>query len=595
MMPFAQLDPASLTIWYDPEHVHGGSNREALAEAVNHALNGDDDAAVTTVRAIDDETDKVHGINLVSSIWHERRHFLDLLLTNYGSFRLRQFIQLYANCTVWGEFARSGKPIACPIDLYLDPVRCEVLGVETPSKEVLKLAKEIADRKIMHADDTKAIQTANGLLNVGGEAQLEALAYFAQFIAVQERFGLDLSLLVQRQRRMFDPGQRKYNWANLMFVQAGLAVYRDLGDKFSVIDYSCLFPLLFASLATRRFGQEQVTDKKGGSGYAAMRLAALLHHIKDNDIDLKRLTVAQSWQRTNEIAQHLWGRSILEEMEEDYRREGVFFKQLYESKLFPTIERWLKDIHRLRGILLELLKTDPTSILDPIRFSAELLPKLQPIVINTQKSGVLGKPSPPFERVFGYKDPEDTGPESEWWWAITTRKRQTSSPNKWWQAITMRKSQRTSAVYKLEDFDASMDVVSTHAPFAKMLLNGRRHRTMLGPEILYIQMTLLNQGLNIQFDPLFAFPDEDTDPSPVFTRRPNGEAKCDLCQKTVTKDTSILVSPWVFRYNKKNAEFCVKIYGGGKQGQLRYWRDWSPWLVCRECAHSVGLNPNPAN
>jgi hypothetical protein len=118
---------------------------------------------------------------------------------------------------------------------------------------------------------------------------------------------------------------------------------------------------------------------------------------------------------------------------------------------------------------------------------------------------------------------------------------------------------------------------------------------MLGPEMIHIQMKLLSEGLKIQFDPLFAFPDEDTDPSPVFLRRPDGKAKCDLCLKAVTKDTSILISAWVFRYNEKNAAFCVKAYGGGKQGQLKYWRDWSPWLICRECAERFGVKPNHSN
>src|SRR5437773_11281178 len=130
MMPVVQLDPASLTMWYNPELVHGGPYGKQIGEAVAQCIEGDDVAAVNTLRSVKDETARVHGISLISSVWHERRHFLDILLTNYGAFRLRQFILFYSNWHALDTLIKGKQPLVCPIDVYLDTVRCEVLGIK---------------------------------------------------------------------------------------------------------------------------------------------------------------------------------------------------------------------------------------------------------------------------------------------------------------------------------------------------------------------------------------------------------------------------------------------------------------------------------
>jgi hypothetical protein len=54
--------------------------------------------------------------HFASSVWHEKRHFLDFLLTNYGAFRIRQFFEIYRNLPVLFNQTGDSKRILLPLD-----------------------------------------------------------------------------------------------------------------------------------------------------------------------------------------------------------------------------------------------------------------------------------------------------------------------------------------------------------------------------------------------------------------------------------------------------------------------------------------------
>src|SRR6266536_1549633 len=198
MIPVVQLDPASLSLWYDPEMVNQAEGAKYVAEAVRDAIFGDLEGAVSIVGKTPDAKTATCAVHLVSSVWHEYRHFLDLVLTNYGAFRLRLFTSLYVNMDiVFNELISLGERLFCPIDVYLDPVRAQALGIQSKSDALRAVAANIATRKEWLRDDLGMIQSTKGLMATGGEAQLEALAYFCQIAAVQEIFGPAISTAVQ--------------------------------------------------------------------------------------------------------------------------------------------------------------------------------------------------------------------------------------------------------------------------------------------------------------------------------------------------------------------------------------------------------------
>src|SRR5262249_24447918 len=131
------------------------------------------------------------AIAIASSLWHEKRHFLDLALTNYGAFRFRQFFEIAANLPALRRAVEEdgASRIVVPIDVYADQVRRRRHGLpENPKLQ--ELGRAIQSRKKMILDDRKLIPSRFGPLELGGEAQLEALAYLHQAAKAQKLFGL---------------------------------------------------------------------------------------------------------------------------------------------------------------------------------------------------------------------------------------------------------------------------------------------------------------------------------------------------------------------------------------------------------------------
>src|SRR5262245_16564626 len=93
MIPTAQFDPASLALWTTT-----GSLVEPIAstvaEAMQLAADGEDPSP-----SLDGTSgaQRARLLWLMSSVWHEKRHFLDTCLTNYGARRFRSLFNLAAN------------------------------------------------------------------------------------------------------------------------------------------------------------------------------------------------------------------------------------------------------------------------------------------------------------------------------------------------------------------------------------------------------------------------------------------------------------------------------------------------------------------
>ncbi|HEV2803595.1 MAG TPA: hypothetical protein VGW57_01570 [Chthoniobacterales bacterium] len=564
MIPVVQLDPATLCLWYDPELVSRVKGGEAVARAVHAAQFGDLTEVIDFISTIGDERSAIRAVNLVSSVWHEHRHFLDLILTNYGAFRLRLYTSIYGNIDpILAEIAHGDKTLVCPLDVYADPVRRRVLGVTLPSANIQLIAENLRSRKEWLREDNAPMQTPFGMAAAGGEAQLEALAFFCQLAGVQEVFGPEISEAVQKDLPEIQRRNLRYRWAEIAAQTFGLlpTVSRS-GKVFR--DFTVLSPLLVASLMCRKYGQKQSVS--GTSGFPFARFATLCSELGKRPLNFGELSLSEAWEIINATAKQLWDRTVLEEAEEDFAKEREWVARFNEQVVGEDVANTVRDVHTLRSKLLEILHADPGAIIDPKQFVKDLLFRLRPIPIIASKSGQLGSPEGGWERVLGYRDPEGKENGSQWWWA--------AAPEKW---------NPDEEVFALRERRSWLTVASDYAPLAKLILNGRAHRTMLGPEILSIEMRMKHSGINIRFDPVFAFPEEPNDIESFFELTGQDAAVCDFCRDTVPRSEGYLVSPWIFRYSERNADLCVRAFGGGQQGQLKYWRDWSPWVFCRNC------------
>src|SRR4051812_17188004 len=104
MMPSTvlQFDPSSLALWFGLPGSQDADTNEIVSRAVNLTLHGRLDDLQDLYRLLIEHPQRQQALETrmlgsVSSIWHECRHFIDLVLTNHGGFRSRRYGTIYAN------------------------------------------------------------------------------------------------------------------------------------------------------------------------------------------------------------------------------------------------------------------------------------------------------------------------------------------------------------------------------------------------------------------------------------------------------------------------------------------------------------------
>src|SRR3954447_11582302 len=119
MIPILQFDPATLTLWYDTQLLASARSSREVGLALHYALDGREDWLKCLIRQQTDPWTRTRCATVASAVWHEKRHFLDFVLTNYGAMRVRQFFQCYINTRAFlGKVADSG-PVLLPLDRNL--------------------------------------------------------------------------------------------------------------------------------------------------------------------------------------------------------------------------------------------------------------------------------------------------------------------------------------------------------------------------------------------------------------------------------------------------------------------------------------------
>ena len=576
MIPVIRLDPSSLSLWYNPELINQVPYKEEIALSVHYAMLGDVPALREHISGIADERVKVKCIHLASSVWYEQRHFLDLILTNYGALRLRQFLILYVNIPTLVTAAKEadGK-LACPIDLYQDSLRRKMLGVSSIDP-LATVGGESRKRKIFLQEDRQLLPTFAGKMECGGEAQLEALAYYTQHSCIQFLFGNEMSVKVQQELTDEQKKSLKYTWAQIVANTFGLLPARSEGATTGSVDVSFLLPIIYGSLMSRAWGQAQVKNEKGATDFPLTRLAGLLNALRGKFKAFGEISIEDAWEVVNATAKQLWGRTILEELDEDYKREGEWCDQIRELETVnDTVMIALTDFHNLRGQLITLLKNSPTMIFHP--YLPILSGTILPMPVLTAPGGEFGETPEGWDRVFGYQEPDQ--PKIKWWWA----------------AIPARWPIENDQIYTLKEISSWGRIISYYAPLAKMMMNGRKHRTILGPELITIEKILKAQlDLDLLLDPHFLWPNETDEINAYYTLSDKTEAVCDMCRAHLEKPHGHFLSPWVFRYSLKNAQLAIETYGGGDGGYLTFVKDWSPWLLCDTCYGKVSAGMQAA-
>jgi hypothetical protein len=455
-------------------------------------------------------------------------------------------------------------------------VRCKVLQVPFAGSSLSRVAHDLEQRKQTLKEDRHVFSTREGLMEVGGEAQLEALAFFSQLIATRQVFGYELAHLAQQDLMDEQWQNLRYRWADVLLHYLGLGASVTVSEGISGLNIGFLCAVLYASLMQRAWGQEKPMLEGGAAGLPANRLPGFLNVLRPRFHELGSMNVMDAWEVVDATAKELYGRTILEEMRTDYARQEAWCEEIASMEPVPDeIKRALSDYHRLRGKLIDTFEEDPDTFVDPDRFGKDLLFKIHPLPVYTASGGIVGEPAEGLNRLFGYQEPDVDIAEAKWWWAAISRDWPSEDPT----------------TLTLQDRQAWIAVLDFFAPLAKLMMNGRRHRTILGPELVSIEARLeANYGIKLRFDPTFEYPEESSDIQSFYWLTEKSEARCDFrgvypesCEGTIQQPEGHLVSPWAIRRNVPLAYAIMEALGGGLMGELQFRKDWSVWVACESC------------
>jgi hypothetical protein len=558
-----------MALVYDRRLVAGVDRTGKIADAVAGVVAGDSQYAVASLDAIEDPALFDRGLHMVSAMWHEKRHFLDFILSNYGAFRFRQFLDVYVNLPLIIRKGKESGVIHAPLEIYNDPVRAGVLGIHNPSPELQQIAAALSRRRRMIERDRTPITSRLGSMELGGEALLESLAFLAQLDFVLINYGQDGA------KRFYDSLFNKENFFSKYLgvveatISVGLAPASYEGGVANV-DSTLLECILFAALQSDY--RPGLTGPHNTS-YPGERFAGICVELAQARPDLKNarrgsLVWEECWHEVNAACIRLFGQDVLQEMELDFGHFKAQTKEKLIGNVPDDLEDVVDDYFNLREQMLKEFANEPQLFVTARRFTAELADRLQPNYVVCTSNGTVGDPPDGHDLLMGYADPEgdlDNRPYAKWWWACAPK------PVSDEESENALKFGTRKSWYNIMDF---------YAPIAKLLMNGRRIRTLIGPELLYAQQRLsATLSIEVEFYPSFEYPQEEL-PADIFYYYYGSENLiCDWSSAALTKPEGQMLSPWTLRRWPKLAQAAIEKMGGHEFAYFAFVRDWSPWIV----------------
>jgi hypothetical protein len=516
-----------------------------------------------------DDDERVSGALFLSNIWHENRHFSDLMLTNFGAYRVRlNFQSMYAAPAVLTEARLEGK-LVIPVTAYADEIRLQSLGVEFPYPLALKAMAENLVRQFSFFESDK-LNVHDRTLN--SSSCYEALAYISQMAATEFYFGKEMACSVRR--RLAQVGVPViYSWLARFGRGLGLVESHGSGTEEPAIKAHLAAPLLFAALCGRA---GSLSGEREGCMLPAHRLAALVAHIQQEGWTFHGMDGAAAWEAVDKAHSRLWGVRCIEEMLLDQQRNHELLQifSAYGGK-GQTLVKAFSEYVALRERMLRDFQDNPHHFVDPSVYPFKLLPHLHPMICLQNERGQFYPVPDGWERIWSGalpgSDAEQTGyiPAhfSRWWWCIA------------------RSSQKKGSRSYGLSHPAWYEVMSFWSPAAKFILAGRNASDCLGPELRLIENAFRRSIQNLIMDPSVCQPpkiDHVAIYRAMFGREP---AICDFSGEWIFEDNSLFVSPWTLHSNEHNLNFVLQLYGSDNPlGPALLHKDWSMWLVHRRFA-----------
>jgi hypothetical protein len=500
-------------------------------------------------------------------VWHEKRHFFDTCLTNYGALRFRNLFNLAANVDpLLAEAKHRGEPVWFPVEVYGSSAFRRVLGISDPAPNILESARLARAMKSFTDQLDAAITIGDSNIHLGGEAQLEGLAQTSQIHSIEHSFGhADLiAVTADCVHTLSHSGP----YRSIETIAGSLGCSKEVG-KITFINPNLAAAIFVTSLCGRYFGAGPRPPDDLVAPWS--RLARMLVELgKQSDrVDMSDEEAAAL---VDEVARRLWGRTAFEEINADIdaMEEKVNLASapwLAENGLFDAYT----DFVSLRRQLLAAARTaGPASVL-PRAFRIVWRDRLFPWHVVASPGGTY-----PRER----DDPIVFGRSLN----VPPELRHLLSPTVVWGRLHSAPPE-AAARFSPRARDAWLEMLERHGPRAYLMLNGRRHRRMVPPELERPVAEIEQLGIKVRFHPHFEEPeqrDPDTRVSEaVALARFAGRKSfiCDITGDEIEPSEAAVLTPWEFRRSPLLPRFRQR---GDIFEEYRLATDWSDWVVRRD-------------
>ena len=565
MIWFANLDPSNLRLNIDITQISRGSSKEEITNAVYSCCFGDIKKFKNILTSIEKNEDKERCVNLCSSIWHEQRHFLDLVLSNYGGYIFREYFTCYINTgNILSELLELKEDLIFPLDVYTDPVRLKLINKSTKSSKVKKIAEDLQEREKAIMKDRVKIQN----LEVGAYAVFELIGFVFQLASVEIIAGHQYNLPFNNFIDKNNYSKEKYKWITIFDEILNFVPSTDINKKYQLKHIGFLPLILYPVLLSRSWRNDIFDDKKRKKFLSpASRLSLIFQYIKKYKYKFQSLEFQEIWNETNIMAQHLFGRTIIEEVEADLFFQKQMKKKLSkfkENSLFIDI---LSEYITLKTNIVQILRSTPEIIFNPDDYTNKILHKIRPIPVlytpTAKDNNVLS--SMGWKSLCALYEKVDKNTVNTYNF--------TSIPKKW----------KVNNLIGFKNIDKWEKIFLLYNPIAKLMIKGRNHNSVLGAEFLTVEQ-IIQQEINIIFEPEFEYPTNLVTTANYFYSMQNiDESICDMCGKKLTRPSGYLVSPWIFQ----KIQYYVLLGGNTETMYLKQAKDWSAWLVCDMCYNKL--------
>ena len=570
MISFLQTDSASLSLWINQELIYSNSPYSKIfSNGIHAALYGTQKEVAQFSSEIEDPSARRKFQSVTGSIWHEKRHFLDLILTNFGASRIRHHFELRHNSKFVLKEAHENGRLILPIDAYADCAHTAYYDLHN-SPDSKKTGERVAHIKDVYRSDRSLYSLKKGEIEVGGNAQLECLAYVFQSAAMQAAFGVDDTAKALDDVPDSDSHHGKYKWLIDFMYASGLTEYKIIESKYALINDTLLTCIAFASLQMRSFRDLNGEIAKNTTTPIS-RFSQLIIEMRNGNYDTANQDFNTCWELVNAACLSCFGADVCDEIEFDIKKTKEFLDR-YSDDLLGDELACFSDYNNLRERIFDDFRETPRNFLRTFDFKNEILDRLKPIVVVANPSGIIGELNEDLIQLFGY-DHSQVQKDIDYL--------------KWTWAWTPKKPKIHSLDYAFTNESEWHNAIMVDIPIAKLMMNGFRHDTMLGPELVSAKAKIeLQLGCEVKLiKPYDAPQDLILDSNAYWYQHMDENIVCDLSGKELNRENAVVFSKWYLLRNFEYAEAIIDFWRSNGQGDLArisFWREWSTWVVHKD-------------